>query len=361
MNDQKDAGKSFRTYANYVEAFAYVCDREYGEYPEDFAWGVGTEATIVAPLIRTIRTHQAYPKLERRGAPGDLSAIKRSLTNAWATEAVLAVLHESVPDDALPISAQWAVVQAYYVTYQATRAVALATNSASELQSHTTVQRFFENHWTQGSMRLSPFCLRYSGAEGLTNSPRLEGTSVHNLGTVTRDNCYEFVELALRTTFNHALDEELKSERRRKARAKRNGWEREEQARVARGHKPRKRPEFAASSRLSKDETQRRRDALRPVTLIDFLYRLRIGANYVDASVYTEAAAVELGAWSFLNHLRLLVSVVLAASEAQVRARIGEGEFDRLASGWAGKTKARPAQGTILMRAGMHRSSTESV
>jgi hypothetical protein len=139
--------------------------------------------------------------------------------------------------------------------------------------------------------------------------------------------------------------------RQNRARQKKKEWREEEDRRLKTGKRRRNEPQFSNRPRLSPTEKEQATSSLRPATLVDFLFRLRIGSQYDDAGVFSEGPVDSTQAWMFIRNLRIVTSAVLTASEFVVRSFGGPNLFDPIVADWLGRQQMTPGQGTLAARA----------
>jgi len=267
---------SFITHANYLRAFATIAG---------FDSLVPNRLQLLSDLKQRCQATPHFQGLTQRTV--DLPQLRRSLNNAWATELVLGIAGRVSPSDTfIRVANNWGVVQLYYVLYHGTQAYHVATANPRP-KSHPSTQRIFANTWSrQGS--LPPWNL----AADQTGYPQFPTTWIPDstVGTFTpctTSTAWDLAATALRSTRRGAIDQEYKDERDRKAKKRIKDWNAQESARLAQGKKARKLRQFPKAN-LTAAERAAISNGVRTHVLIDYLYRLRIKTNYVDADMFTE-------------------------------------------------------------------------
>lgn len=346
-----DVSKAFATYAHYLDAAVHIADRTHNSqyYDGSFARGLVTEKRVVRGVLTAVRKTLSQKEIQAR-APGNGDAMRLSLQSAWGTELVIALAQDVMPRETLALHCQWAVVQAYYAVHQATRALAYAVGQDKALTSHPSTQNFFRSMWCDSRYGVAPLNVSY-GPSGPTNVPTQATKPVSNLATVSHLNAWPVFLMGLRTTHERARSEVISNARANKARDIRKRWRTEEEARLTRGMRPRKEPNFSNHPTLVAAERTRVIASVRATTLIDFLYRLRIGSNYEDATVYYEGPSSDIDAWAFMDRLRIVTALTLAASEALIRSYVGKKRFDPMVQSWIAGKSQKVTRGTLLERA----------
>lgn len=284
----------------------------------------------LAGLVKTSRTYTEPV----RGTP-DLGALRRSLTNAWGTEFLLALNYRFArEDDLVRLTNAWAVVQAYYVHYHATHAL-LAARGRQRPPTHEKTQAVFADTWA-GRRVFIPPCSFGVGPQGLSNAP--PGIEIdprlHSWSACDEITCWSLAAVALRTTRNEDVEKRKGAWRERKRRERRQAWQHEEQERLTQGARPRREPPDSLP-RLTPDEHQVIERSVRTHTVMDYLYRLRVKANYLDASMFTEGPRDKDESRGLLQDLKDLAANVLLVHEMHVLAELGKERFLEVARGWA--------------------------
>lgn len=221
-------------------------------------------------------------------ASQDRRQIQASLQNAWGTELLLGLAgHFKFSDDLVRITNNWAVVQAYYVTYHATQAYSVAKGQRRP-DSHPKTQREFGSRWIDRPLALAPWTFGV-GPNGFINVPPTIqiNTSLHPWSDCSSENAWSLVGKAFDSTRGAALADSRDRRRTELQKANRKAWHDEERKRREAGKRSRKEPHFSRP-RLSPQEQAAIDQGMRPFGLIDYLYRLRIRTNYEDASMFTD-------------------------------------------------------------------------
>lgn len=203
--------------------------------------------------------------------------------------------------------------------------------------SHAACQRFFHDWWSMRSFKPSPWSLSFD-VSGLANSPSSTTALPSNLANCTPHNCFDFVRLALKTTWDQERAESLRNARVTKLRLAQKAYDELATARAAKGLKATgRRP---SGAKLTPAERAAGERSVRPHTMIDYLYRLRLRSNYVDAAMWTDGPSTIGESVAVHDNLAFITASTLFASEISLRAILGPSIFDQLvsdsaATGWA--------------------------
>jgi hypothetical protein len=134
--------------------------------------------------------------------------------------------------------------------------------------------------------------------------------------------------------------EKLHEARAKKAREKKRGWEKEEDGRVAQGKRPRKAPTFPSAANLTAEDCAEVEASVRPYTMLDYLFRLRIKANYEEAAMFTDGPASEgLSSVVALDMTRI-ASAIMLAHEVRIAHLVGKSFLTKLVSNWISSNSA---------------------
>jgi len=329
-----DPRASFLTHSNYVAAFDTLISSHYlpGKYgllrPKD---------QVLEALAAQVRSSRPYGRLQPRPTRADIEAIVSALRNAWGTELLLAATGEIAHDELIGLANNWAVVQAYYAGYHAVQALVLARGEPRP-QSHPTTQRQNSTFWAMRSVNLPPWSLGWHSA-GCCNLPSDRTVNpIHPWTNCDEYTCWNLAAMALRTTREDMLKERFRKDRERKRSAARRAWQREEQGRLARNRRPRVEPRLPLP-RLSQPEKLAIDRSLRPSTLLDYLYRLRIRSNYEDATMFTDGPEQAYESWAVHQSLCRITAATLLVHELLVGRLIGTATLCSIIDQWSGSSR----------------------
>ncbi len=323
-----DASGSFKTHAQYLRALAYLAG---------YSWPSESVDRVLERLAQRVAALPMFGQLQRRPDP-DWREVRTRLSNAWGTELLLALSGVyAVEDELVRVSNSWGVVQTYYTTYHAAQALMVATGQRRPT-SHPPTQKFFMSWWTERELGLAPWTLA-AHADGYANLPaaRVVDEGIHPWVRCDDDTCWDIAAKALRTTREDAIPEKLREARENKRRAVRRAWEEEEAARVAAGRRVRTMPSFRLP-RLTTAEKEAATRRVRAHTLMDYLWRLRVKANYEDVAVFTEGPEDAHASAHVQRDLSNLASSTLLVHELCVRELLGRGRFLGVVDEWLRST-----------------------
>jgi hypothetical protein len=319
---ENKATPAFRTHLNYLEAFNRLLDQR-----PDF-----DNKTQLEHLYGRIKAG-GLCEAERRNDI-DEDALKRSLSHAWGIERLLYANQEAASDDiVLRLANNWACIQAYYVFYHATQALLVAKGS-NRPDTHAKTQRTFINLWSDRRVDLAPWTfVRHPGSTPIAPTGVRVDETIHNMSHCDETTAWSLCYKALKTTREDPRDEALAKKRKDKQRAKRDAWREEEKNRLASGKKKRKQPEFSLPQ-LTPEEKNAVDANLRPYSVMDYLYRLRIKANYEDADMFVDGPTGDTDSLKVYTCLCNLASATLFLSELSILRIWGRDRFLEFHRAW---------------------------
>jgi hypothetical protein len=313
---------AFLTHANYLRAIA----------SEAGLTLVSTEKKALASVAA--RVSKSPSSRDSASGPIDHDQVKRSLANAWGTELLLALSgRHAVDDEIVRLANNWAVVQAYYVVYHATQALAVAKGFPPP-DSHRKTQNQYASFWIKRPLNLSPWTF---GADdgGWVNCPpsRSIDSSIHGWTGCSPATQLSLAAKAFRTTRDDSVSEALDRLRDRVRVQHRREWEAEESARRSVGKKARvtptwRRPQLSAAERAAAAAK------VPPHGLIDYLYRLRIKTNYVDSAMFTDGPPDKTSSATVQRDLRYIAGSTLVVHELHIARLVGVTRLQKWADDW---------------------------
>ncbi len=122
-------------------------------------------------------------------------------------------------------------------------------------------------------------------------------------------------------------------------------WEAEERARVAAGKRPRKTPQFPTMCKLTPAESETAEAKVRVYTMLDYLYRLRVKANYEEAGMFTEGPDNEHVSRLVALDMVRIASAIMVAHEVRIAKLLGKATVVDLANDWVLKHSPPPDKG----------------
>lgn len=271
---------------------------------------------------------------------GTWPAVGGCLNRAWGTElAMCAGRQYAAEDELLRVMNSWAAVQSYYVAYHVAQALIVA-EGGTRPTTHPATQKQYVDLWVARAARLNPWTFavgsqqdRRCAPDGMADGPGRPLTNVHAWHAATPANAWEHAEQALRSTRGAAYDERCAKARQEKARERQKEWT-EQWAHQPNRRKPdwwTRRPNLDAATKARIEK------GTRPYTLLDYLYRLRVKANYEDARVYTSGPANQGEAQALNDDLALLASATAIVHEVRIAQLVGAKTFLHEAEQWAAR------------------------
>lgn len=320
--------ETFRTHANWIRAFATMA---------------GRGAALTAPKRALERLATAAAAFPVPGGQRGLTAdVLPCLQRAWGAELLLNLGRRfATEDEPLRLVNSWGAVQAYYAAYGATQALLVAEGRSRPL-SHPATQMHFLEMWVRRRGSLPPWSFAVGdesdprvGDDGCINGPgRRLNPTVHSWSGCSSDTCWEIAAIALRSTRQDAIDERLRKKRVEKLAARKKAWHEEEKIRQLSGRKPRKEPTWPRHTTLTKVESARVHHQVRACTLLDYLYRLRIKANYEDARMFTDGPTTAEDTQRVALDLVSLTMTTMLVHEVRIAQLIGRGPVVNAADAW---------------------------
>ncbi|MFE2611607.1 hypothetical protein ACFXDI_52020 [Streptomyces mirabilis] len=308
--------RSFRTHASYIRAFRELA---LGEELSDPAGAIGRLHDTAVPALYL---PPASPRI------CDREQLFACLRRAWATARLLEHTHELAGDsEIIRLANSWGAVQAYYVLYGCAQAVMVA-EGGTRPHAHETTKRRYVDLWTSRTVSLAPWTLaaaapgtRLADTDGFLGGPgRPLDQKLHPWVSWQGEQAWDIAARALRSTRQQLVEDRLAGKRREMLSAKKKAWRVDRDTRLAAGRTPASEPK---SVRLTAAERNAVADAVRPVTMADYLYRLRIKANYEDVTVFSSGPTTDHEAAQVGADLVALASATLLVHELRIAALIG--------------------------------------
>lgn len=202
----------------------------------------------------------------------------------------------------------WAPVQAYYAVFNAFTAMAMTVSGSKPPKTWAASQVAYST-----SPFVTPWTARVGGPPGAWTFDGFGGATLdHTISNLTAPrpaNAPSLLAKALRTTRQDQIDEH------------RDGWRKG--LKTAAGT-PRKNLPTAV---LMANAT-----ALRPTTLFDLLYRLRLRSNYKEGDALLSGALGPADAATFHDAVADIVAATLLTTEIYLSHLIGKATLERCAA-----------------------------
>jgi hypothetical protein len=327
--------KSFLTHAQYLRAFSQLAG---------FSYWPNKDLAVLEALAQRVAAAFPSPK----SAPvTDTNELAKCLNRAWGTELLLSLGSRFEEDELVRLSNSWGSVQTYYVGYAATQALIIAEGRARPTD-HPKTQGQVRTLWVDRQSAVEPFS--FAAMPGCKSNPSLYAngpgrpidTSLSNWTSVGSSNCWDIAATALRSTRNDAVERKLQEARLKKARDRKRAWQTEEDERLAKGKNPRKAP---GVSNLSATERATVEASVRPYTMLDYLFRLRIKANYEEAAMFTDGPTNEGASSVVALDMVRIASAIMVAHEVRIARLVGNTALTNLATNWIASNSVPPYLG----------------
>ena len=218
------------------------------------------------------------------------------LRNGWATEVLLNSPRVLGGADLVAFANLWAPVQAYYAVFNSFTAMAMVVTGGSP-KTHASLLKWAATEVGKpGSPFVAPWTARVGGALGAYTYAGF-GTaalnlSISNLAAPTIANAPSLLAMALRTTRRDQIEEH------------RPVWMRG--LKTTSGRPRRNLPRAVLATNAM---------AMRPTTLFDLLYRLRLRSNYREGDALLSGALGPADAATFHTALTEIVAATLLTTE----------------------------------------------
>ena len=334
----RDPQESFKTHSNYIRAFSnLIID------PDSAAQHGLFESLKDRILASGILWHPGEAEI-------DLYSVRSSLNLAWGTEALLLMSSQIANEEELVrLSNNWSAIQTYYVFYHCTQSLHIAKGH-NRPANHPTTQGLFVDYWGSRPFCMPPWTLSYGNA-GASNTPLgfAPDLTVHPWATNVGENTWNLALKALMTTRRDALKKKKLALQERKRSERRDIWKRREEQRRAEGRRPRREPRFPAP-RLSDGEKDQVDVRLRPFSIMDYFYRLRIRTNYEDSNMFTDGPEDDGSSRLIWLALRRLTSTTLFLHELAIKNLLGRDVFLGWVDNWLQRNAPARARNGLAQR-----------
>ncbi|BBZ29773.1 hypothetical protein MMAD_40680 [Mycolicibacterium madagascariense] len=119
----------------------------------------------------------------------------------------------------------------------------------------------------------------------------------------------------------------------RKFKQNRKDWQAKEDARLAKGKPPKTMPVFK-TAQLSPTEKADCEQNVRAYGWLDYLYRLRIKANYEEAEMFTERPDDNVSSAQVVRNMVRISTAVMIAHEVRIARLIGRNALLDITNAW---------------------------
>lgn len=229
--------------------------------------------------------------------PPEMARVRKWLTNAWSTEYFLSSTTELLDDDAKTYSVHWAFPQAYYSVYALRMAYTTILGYGDD--KHQTVIRRFGDDANNCRLPLS-LAISVTGIDGqFEHNGFPAGKFNSNTGLIRTnvDSVTGYVGSALRGTRRGDLDR-LRQDMKREFKTSKGTYRKN----------------------LRRDDWLRVADCLGPTSIMSYMYRKRLKANYDDVNMFYHQV---VDAPLLLQDISNIVKAVAFVHEALILVHVG--------------------------------------
>lgn len=314
--------ESFRTHANYIRAFGLLVFEPIPRH----------HTNMYQHLLRRIQAAGVLNERPRRDL--DAEQVRTSIQTAWGTETLLLMTERMASEqEILRLSNNWSVIQTYYVLYHCAQALHCAKDQPRP-ESHPRTQNIFFDQWANRTLQLAPWSFAF-GANGPVNAPQdvVINASIHAWRRADDRDNWSLAAKSLMTTRRESAMDRKHELRERKWQEKKRQWRAQEQTRCAAGKRPRAEPRIPVPQ-LTPEEHTRIESQLRPYTLMDYLYRLRLKTNYEDSNMFTDGPDDDNASHYVRNALCRIAGGTLFLYELVISRLVGHDTFFGWLNGW---------------------------
>jgi hypothetical protein len=331
--------ESFRTHSNYLRAINSII--------------LGPTALAATNPYEGVAQQIASSGLIKESVRDsfDIVQVRTCLESAWGTEALLLMTGEVFcGEEAIRLSNNWLTIQTYYVMYHCAQALHVAQGHLRP-DSHTKTQSIFHDQWVARPGFLHPWTFAY-GSMGAAKMPHgvVIDPSIHSWSVCEGDNIWSLYAKALLTTRREHLLERYREERKEKRKVRRKSWKTEELGRIAQGKMPRKEPSFPLPQLTSEEKKLIDEKRVRAVTLIDYIYRLRIKTNYEDSNMFIDGPEDVYQSKAVRSAFCNIASRTLFLYETAIRAIVGKPQLLKWVDLWVERNLPRDSAHGIAGR-----------
>lgn len=290
----------FRTHSNYLSAIRYI------------TCGGMVEDSRKSLELLAEKVYDSGCLKPQRVLKSDTSEIHHSITNAWDLEALYKL--ETIfikEDDLIRLSNNWCMVQAYYIFYYSTQALAV-TEGLSIPKTHAQVQKAYLLLWSAMPSILAPWSISFD-EDGFHNLPPDSDIDdhIHSWKKVDESTALSIYCKALRTTREEYIAESLAKRRERHAAQK-----------------------GTSTVKFTDEQKMQTISRVRPTTLISYLFRLKRKTSYEQSSILALGPQNKYQSEELRNDLLFLIESTMLITEFMVSRIIGEDKYYSWCKDW---------------------------
>lgn len=237
-------------------------------------------------------------------SPEEFMQARLWLTNAWSTEYLLSNIAKDLGADALAFSVHWAFPQAYYAVYAFRMAWSTAAGNLD--RAHSTVIRRFGLDAVNGHVpeSLAPCLTGIDSGYSYHLMDNVCFTQDRRLNRSDLDSVKGYIGSALRTTRNGSFEK----------------WKADNVGRF-------KTKKGVTRKSLSREHKLEGDSKIGPTSIMSYLYRKRIKANYDDVDVFHNDM---INAPLLVHDLQMIVRSFSLVHEAMIARKVGGNTFSDL-------------------------------
>lgn len=259
-----------------------------------------------------------FQEMKEGACKCDHETIRKALYNCWSTEYALRLTANQDNDDFLGVAIQWALPQAYYSVYQSLNA--FIRTSGAITSTHTSAIKKFAELMKSGKYPdcLSFYCDGDYKQLNFSNLP-LKGSKSSLARIKSNEDAQTQIGMLLKGT-REELAEQLKTERQKSAKPILT-----KDGKVLRAFSNKQWAEIIKPNQVT--------------TLYDFLYRLRLKANYKDIE---SLICAEINFVEFHDCIHKIVGYINLVHEAYIAKSIGASAYNELVTNFPKHPRHQP-------------------
>lgn len=334
LDEDNDDVSRFLTYRNYLGAIAMIVRENYGASP-------------YASLANAVRALPGVGRIQRKPLSDlDRKRAARELRGAWAYELSMSPPSElfaiDVPD-LVKIANHTAGLHAHYAIYKMARALALTLGSRMP-ERHEQHLDAVEQQLARRGFLPTPWdarCDKGHAPRSRSQAPHVfrefpDGTTTcPNLWRPTSDTMWSLLATALKTTRDrsHAFESKL------------DGWRERNRSKAARAGRTKGHKRW-----VPYDVQDGLYAAIRPTTLLDFVYRMRRRSSYKDDSSFLDERIGMTDAIGFNRDFLLFTRCTLHVLETLIERAAADDFLARTQDDFAKRTNPALLNWTFASR-----------
>jgi hypothetical protein len=329
--DHQDA---FRTHANYLQALNEL------NYPSLEFSSENNHQQLIDRLEKASLSRNLLRKKTSRKS-SELQQLTVFLNKSWNTEFLISKTIELVEDyEVVALTLSWLTIQSYYTANSMFHALAFVEGHSTPT-THEKTLNLYVSLWKSWADSDIPWALlntrigaRSTVSDEFMNCPlRNIDFKINPWVTPQGENAWHLLGKTLRSTRQKRLKTCLKDAQDRKRNELVSKFELENKHRAALG-KRKKSVKVSSRPRLTYEEKVKVDTDLRHYSAFDFIYRLRMDANYSKEQRFAEGSGSLEAANSYLSSLQKVVDAFCLVHEIRIIHLIGYRSFEQIFASW---------------------------